>query len=271
MPTGYPTDLTDDQWALVEPFLPPSIPAGARRTADFRSVVNSLLSLVKAGCQWRMLPRDLGTPWPTVYGYFAAWQRDGTWGRMHRALARRVRAALPARDPTPSAGCIDGQTAKGTDHTESRGYDGGKRLKGRRRHILTDTLGLVLVVVVTPANVDDGAAASAGLGRLDPAAYPRFETVFADQKYHNHGFNDWLAEHRPGWRIEIQSKAPGEKGFRPLKERWVVERTFAWMQKSRRLSKDYERTTGSSEGMTWVSHLHLLLRRLGSGPMPTAA
>jgi putative transposase len=262
MRTGYATDLTDDQWAVIESLLPPPIKAGAPRTVSLRAVVNSILYLVKTGCQWRMLPNDFGVCYQTVYHYFAKWRRNGIWEEINDALVRRTRLAEGRSEPTPSASCIDSQSAKGTDHTGNQGYDGNKKVKGRKRHVLTDTLGLLLVAVVTPANADDGATAPLVLERLDRARHPRLETVFADNKYNNKEFDAWRAANWPGLRIEIQSKPADATGFVPLKKRWAVERTFAWYQKYRRNAKDYERTTASSEAMIYASSIHIMLRRL---------
>ena len=262
MRTGYSTDLTDFEWTLVEPFLPPPIKAGAPRTVNFRSVINSILYLNKTGCQWRLLPKDLGTPWQTTYMYYADWKKKGIWTRMNAALVARVRLSEGRTDATPSVVCIDSQSVKGTEETGNAGYDGGKKIKGRKRHVVVDTLGLLLAVVVTAANIDDGAAASGVLGKLDPKDYPRIEAVFGDNKYHNHGFEKWLAENRPGVELKIQSRPPESKEFKPLAVRWVVERSHAWFNRFRRNSKDYERLESSSEAMIQLSSIRLMLKRL---------
>lgn len=266
---GYPTDLTDDQWAILEPLIPAAKSGGRQRRVDMREVINTIGYLNRTGCQWDMLPHDL-LPKSTVYDYFAAWRDDGTWQNMMDALRMQVRIEA-GREATPSAASIDSQTVKTTELGGEHGYDGGKKINGRKRHILVDTMGLLLAVVVTTAALDDGAAASQVVNRLDINAYPRMKKLFGDNKYHNHSFRDWLATNRPGWELEVKTREPGVKGFAVLPQRWVVERTFAWQGRCRRNSKDYERRTDSSESMIRISSLHLMLRRLAPSKKSTPA
>ena len=260
----YPSDLTDEQWAILGPLLPPAKQhnrGGRPRTVDMREVVNTLFSLNRSGCQWDMLPHDL-LPKSTVYDYFAQWRDDGTWGKMVQAWREQTRVQA-GRAPTPSAICIESQTVKTTAMGgPARGYDGGKKINGRKRHLLVATLGLLLAVLLPRAGLDDGVAAPTLLGYITPHDFPRLVTIFADQKYHNHALDAWLAEHRGGWRIEVKARPAGTKGFTPLEKRWVIERTNAWHGRYRRNSKDYERRVESSTAMIQISNIHLMLNRL---------
>jgi putative transposase len=254
----YPTDLSAAEWALLEPLIPPAKSGGRPRDQDMREIVNAIFYQLASGGSWRMLPHDL-PHWETVYGYWRDWQRAGLWEQWNTLLRRQVRARA-GREPEPSAAILDSQSVKTSARGGVRGYDAGKKVKGRKRHIAVDTLGLLLGVLVLTADVQDRDGAKPLLRQLK-ADQPRLQLLWADGGYAGQ-LVSWVAAHC-GWVLEIVKRSDVAQGFVLLAHRWVVERTFAWLTRYRRLNQDYEALPAVSEAWVYAAMVHLMLRRLG--------
>jgi putative transposase len=254
----YDTDLTDEQFALLEPLLPRRKRTG-RPPANLREVLDGIFYLVRSGCQWRLLPHDF-PPWSTVHTWYRRFRTDGTWERINEALRQQARAAA-GRDPSPRSSAADSQSVKTTPQGGARGFDAGKKVQGRKRHIWVDSTGLLLAVLVTGADVHDSRGGCELFHRRLWDDLPRLDVVYTDTHYTAHYLDEEVFGYAPFRRVVVSRPADAE-GFVRLPQRWVVERTFAWLYRSRRLSKDYERLPESSEAMIQAGMIHLMLRRL---------
>ena len=254
----YASDTTDGEWALIAPWMPQPKRLGRKRKTKLRSIVDALLYILATGCQWRLLPKDF-PPYSTVQGYFYRWRSDGTLWRINHALVMVARERED-REASPSAGIIDSQSVKTTEMGGPRGYDAGKKINGRKRHILVDTCGFLIGLVVHPAGVQDRDGAPWLIASIRHT-HPWLRHVFADSGYAGKKLANALA--RLGkWTIEIVKRCDAAKGFIVLPRRWVVERSFAWLGRSRRLAKDFEATIASAEAWVLLASIRLITRRL---------
>ena len=269
----YASDLSDAEWAILEPLIPPAKPGGRPRSVNMRQILNGIFYMLRSGGAWRLLPHEYPA-WSTVYDYFRKWRNAGVWEQLVRTLRERLRVQA-GRKATPSAGIIDSQSVKTTERGGPHGYDGGKKVNGRKRHLLVDTMGLLLKVVVHAANLQDREGVKLLLEPVQ-GQFERMEKVWVDQAYSGTG-KTWI-EQQMGWTVEVVERSPRRgwimtqdqglvwvtlpKTFEHLPRRWVVERTFAWIGRYRRMSKDYEYLTTSSEAMVYLTMLRLMLTRL---------
>jgi len=256
---GYASDVTDAQWALIEVLIP-VYEWGRPRELDMRQVVNAIFYVLKTGCQWDLLPREYPNH-NSVYHHFRRWSREGVWERINAALREQVRVAA-GRKAQPSAASIDSQSVKTTAvGGEERGFDGGKQVNGRKRHLLVDTMGNLLKVMITAANMNDGKAAMALLKVLPTVLFKRLKKIWADGGYRG-DFVAWVSRTFKKMVVDITLRSDDQDGFEVIPWRWVVERSFAWLGAYRRLSKDFEFFTLHSESMIYLASIHRLLKRL---------
>lgn len=265
-PVSYPTDLTDEEWNQIQSLVPkPKSGKGKRGRPlqlERRTLLNAIFYVVRSGCAWRLLPQDFG-PWPTVYGYFRRWSQDWTWTFIHDTLRDWSRKSA-GKNVAPTAAIIDSQSVKTADQAGESGYDAGKKIKGRKRHLAVDTLGLVLGLMITSAAIQDRVAAKALLGGL-VKLFGRLQIIWADGGYLG-ALVHWVKQLRPLGKLhlEIVRRCDHAKGFNVLPKRWIVERTFGWISKSRRLRTDYEVRLDHSEAMVRICMIRLMVRRLAN-------
>jgi putative transposase len=261
----YPSDMTDDEWLWVSPLIPPAKRGGGKRTVDLREVVNGIMYILSTGCQWRYIPSDL-PPRSTVNGYLQRWEYDGTLEKLHYALYQECREQVD-REASPTACVIDSQSVKSAEKggacIDPNGYDAGKKIKGKKRHILVDTQGLLMHAVVHAADIQDrdgGVLVLASMFGL----YPFLEKLFADAGYQGPKFREALAKALPRLSVEIVKRSDTAKGFELLPRRWVVERTFAWLNRCRRLAKDFENLNRTALAFIRLASIRLMLRKLSN-------
>jgi len=255
----YPTDQTDHQWECIEQLLPAPATRGRKRQLDMRHVLNAILYVVVGGIPWRMLPKEY-PKWKSVYHYFRLWRNTGLWKRIHDTLRARLRKKI-GRHKHPTAGCLDSQSVKTTARGGERGYDKGKNVNGRKRHVLVDTLGLLLAVVVTAASVSDPAGARLLFKRWGGSC-KKLRRIWVDGTYRG-TLVEWAKIHLRAL-VQPVLRSEDQKGFVVLPKRWIVERTLAWLSHNRRLSRDYEDLPASSEAMIHIAMIRIMVRRLHS-------